>query len=417
MIQVLLVTICLAALPYQGSSIMLESGKVNDYEVVYPQRLAPLPEGAVQQKYEDTMQYEFKVNGETIVLHLEKNKGLFSKDYSETHYSPDGRKITTYPSVEDHCYYHGRIENYEDSTASISACNGLKGHFKIQGETYFIESLKLSDSEAHAVLKYENVGKEDETHQICGVTLNWKSYDPIKRPSRLNLTPKQQTWPQTSVNLQLIVDHSMYAKYNSNSEKITKTVQERVNIMKEIFKPLNFDITLSGIEMWDKKDLITVKTAATDTLKLFAKWRQTDLLKRIDNDNAQLQTAVDFDGETVGLAFKSTMCDKRYSAGIIQDHSAIPLLMAVTIAHELGHNLGMDHDDTSKCNCNVCIMAPRLNTNPSKTFSDCSNNDYQKFLTDKKPKCIHKKSLKTDTVSTSVSGNEPLDDNVDGFHA
>ncbi|XP_015686692.2 zinc metalloproteinase/disintegrin PMMP-2, partial [Protobothrops mucrosquamatus] len=86
-------------------------------------------------------------------------RGLFSEDYSETHYSPDGREITTYPSVEDHCYYHGRIQNDADSTASISACNGLKGHFKLQGETYLIEPLKLSDSEAHAVYKYENVEK------------------------------------------------------------------------------------------------------------------------------------------------------------------------------------------------------------------------------------------------------------------
>ncbi|XP_015686551.1 snake venom metalloproteinase ACLF-like, partial [Protobothrops mucrosquamatus] len=77
-------------------------------------------------QYEDAMQYEFKVNGEPVVLHLEKNKGLFSEDYSDTHYSPDGREITTYPSVEDHCYYHGRIQNDADSTASISACNGLK---------------------------------------------------------------------------------------------------------------------------------------------------------------------------------------------------------------------------------------------------------------------------------------------------
>ncbi|XP_015686536.1 snake venom metalloproteinase ACLF-like, partial [Protobothrops mucrosquamatus] len=56
-------------------------------------------------QYEDAMQYEFKVNGEPVVLHLEKNKGLFSKDYSKTHYSPDGREITTYPSVEVGSYF------------------------------------------------------------------------------------------------------------------------------------------------------------------------------------------------------------------------------------------------------------------------------------------------------------------------
>ncbi|XP_029142020.1 zinc metalloproteinase/disintegrin-like [Protobothrops mucrosquamatus] len=74
MIQVLLVIICLAVFPYQGSSIILESGNVDDYEVVYPRKVSALPKGAVQPKYEDTMQYEFKVNGEPVVLRLEKNR-------------------------------------------------------------------------------------------------------------------------------------------------------------------------------------------------------------------------------------------------------------------------------------------------------------------------------------------------------
>ncbi|KAL7992494.1 hypothetical protein Chor_016750 [Crotalus horridus] len=125
MIKVFLVTTCLAVFPYQRSSIILESGNINDYEVVYPQKVTALPKGAVQQpeqKYEDIMKYEFKVNGKPVVLHLEKNKGLFSEDYSETHYSPDDREITTNPLVEDHCYYHGHIQNDADSTqASVHA--------------------------------------------------------------------------------------------------------------------------------------------------------------------------------------------------------------------------------------------------------------------------------------------------------
>nr|ADI47727.1 metalloproteinase [Echis carinatus sochureki] len=47
MIQVLLVIICLAVFPYQGSSIILESGNINDYEIVYPKKVAVLPTGAM----------------------------------------------------------------------------------------------------------------------------------------------------------------------------------------------------------------------------------------------------------------------------------------------------------------------------------------------------------------------------------
>ncbi|ETE56384.1 hypothetical protein L345_17905, partial [Ophiophagus hannah] len=66
-----------------------------------------------------------------------------------------------------------------------------RGHFKHQGETYFIEPLKISDSEAHAIYKDENVEKEDETPKICGVTqTTWESDEPIKKSSLLTNTPE-----------------------------------------------------------------------------------------------------------------------------------------------------------------------------------------------------------------------------------
>uniref|UniRef100_A0A194ARJ1 Metalloproteinase type III 6b n=1 Tax=Sistrurus tergeminus TaxID=8757 RepID=A0A194ARJ1_SISTE len=411
MIQVLLVTICLAVFPYQGSSIILESGNVNDYEVVYPRKVTALPKGAVQPKYEDAMQYELKVNGEPVVLHLEKNKGLFSKDYSETHYSPDGREITTYPLVEDHCYYHGRIENDADSAASISACNGLKGHFKLQGEMYLIEPLKLPDSEAHAVYKYENVEKEDEAPKMCGVTeTNWESDEPIKKASESDVTAEQQRFPQRYVELVIVADQRMYTKYNGNLIIIRAWVYEIVNTINEIYIPLNIRFALVGLEIWSNGDLINVTSVANVTLKSFGNWTETNLLKRKSHDNAQLLTAIILDRPTIGIAYTDGMCDLNHSVGIVQDHSKINFQVAVTMAHELGHNLGMDHDNNS-CSCGgySCIMSPVLSRQPSKQFSDCSEKDYRTYLTKHGSTCILNEPLPTDIVSPPVCGNELLE--------
>uniref|UniRef100_A0A6B2F229 Disintegrin domain-containing protein n=1 Tax=Bothriechis nigroviridis TaxID=88079 RepID=A0A6B2F229_BOTNI len=412
MIEVLLVTIYLAVFPYQGSSIILESGNVNDYEIVYPRKVTALPKGAGQPKYEDAMQYEFKVNGEPVVLHLEKNKGLFSKDYSETHYSSDGRKITTNPPVEDHCYYHGRIENDADSTGSISACNGLKGHFKLQGEMYLIEPLKLSDSEAHAVYKYENVEKEDEAPKMCGVTeTNWESYGPIKKASQSNLTPEQQRFnPLKYVELVIVADHRMVMKNNGDLDRIRIKIYEIVNILNEMFRYLYIRIALVDLEIWSNGDLINVTSASGDTLDSFGNWRQTDLLKRKSHDNAQLLTDIDFNGTTIGIAYVAGMCNPYLSVGIVQDHSAINFLVAVTMAHELGHNLGMRHD-TDSCTCGgySCIMCAVLSDQPSKFFSNCSYIQYGQFIMNQNSQCILNEPLGTDIVSPPVCGNELLE--------
>lgn len=45
-----------------------------------------------------------------------------------------------------------------------------------------------------------------------------------------------------------------------------------------------------------------------------------------------------------------------------QDHNDRAIAVGATLAHEMGHNLGMDHDDSSACACSgdSCIMAAAL---------------------------------------------------------
>nr|QGC85373.1 metalloproteinase [Dispholidus typus] len=414
MIQALLVTICLAVFPYQGRSIILESGTVNDYEVVYPKKISALPKGVQnpeqESKYEDIMQYEFQVNGEPVVLHLERTKGLFSEDYTETHYSPDGIEITTSPPVQDHCYYHGYIQNDADSIAVLSACDGLRGHFKHQGETYLIEPLKFSHSEAHAVYKAENVEKEDETPKICGVThRTWELDEPIKKISQVSLTPEEQARFldfKKYIEFFVVVDNRMYREYNNNSPVISKRVYRIVNIINRICKALDIHVALVGLEIWNNGDMINVSSVANVTLNSFGKWREKVLLPRKRNDNAQLLTEIDFDG-VVGIAYAGGICMPYLSVATVQDHNKRTDMMATTMAHELAHNLGIDHDTTS-CNCggNLCVMFPVEYRHPLYKFSNCSIQQYREFLIRWSPQCILNKPNITDIVAPAVCGNE-----------
>lgn len=68
---------------------------------------------------------------------------------------------------------------------------------------------------------------------------------------------------------------------------------------------------------------------------------------------------IQFEGGVVGKALKGPICTYEFSGGVSMDHSNVIGLVATTVAHELGHNFGMEHD-TQDCECpkDRCIMAP-----------------------------------------------------------
>ncbi|EGV91982.1 Disintegrin and metalloproteinase domain-containing protein 7 [Cricetulus griseus] len=99
----------------------------------------------------------------------------------------------------------------------------------------------------------------------------------------------------------------------------------------------------------------------------------------------------------------------------IKEHKVEDLLPDVNIignriAHQLGHSLGMQHDEFP-CTCPVgkCVMGGSGSI-PAIKFSKCSQTQYQQYLKDQKPACILNNPLPADFNEFPFCGNKKVDE-------
>ncbi|XP_072259049.1 zinc metalloproteinase-disintegrin-like VAP1 [Pyxicephalus adspersus] len=375
------------------------------YQVVYPRKIHTQHKRDTESKYPDLVHYGLELNGEPIELQLERTEDLLTDNYTETRYLDNGTPVTTSPAWRDHCHYQGRVKNDDNSQVSLSLCHGLSGFIKTQEQQLLIEPLSQTESGAHAVYPYQ----AQETPKTCGVDHSMYN-DSIMTKTSFSISNAQKIAflrARKFIRLYIVADNSMFIKYNRNKKELQERVYGIVNFVNLVYKPLNIFVALTGLEIWDRGDQFEVVTSANANLDNFSKWRKDYLLSRKPNDNAQFLTHTDFDGATVGLAWIGTLCSDTHSTGVIQDHSKEYIPVGATIAHEMGHNLGMNHDSNSCiCSSESCIMAPSLSYNTPREFSSCSQQNYQDFLLNNMPLCMMDAPNKNDIESPAVCGNK-----------
>uniref|UniRef100_A0A3B4BF80 Uncharacterized protein n=1 Tax=Periophthalmus magnuspinnatus TaxID=409849 RepID=A0A3B4BF80_9GOBI len=334
-------------------------------------------------------------------------RDLVGQNFIVTHYSEEGNQITTNPDVTGHCYYHGHVMGLEDSSVSVSLCSGINGFVRLQDQTYLIEP--LSEEGLHAVYNYKHLRTKRST---CSHGNTTTFYDHGGRPSGL-FQLGSLVWTHIVIPSFNFPHISFQYKKIGSKKTVEARVLEVANHVDKLYRPVGVRVMLVGMDIWSYRDQIEVSSNPEITLGRFLEWRQQRLLPRIKHDNAQFITGVDFDGSTVGLANTNAMCTSK-SGAVNEDHNSNSIGVASTIAHEMGHNLGLSHDHEN-CVCGSsrskkgCIMSESVGIVYPELFSSCSQQQLSMFLEEINPECLLDKPSTNRIYGGPVCGNAFLE--------
>ncbi|CAI8048180.1 Disintegrin and metalloproteinase domain-containing protein 8, partial [Geodia barretti] len=324
-----------------------------------------------------------------FTLKLQLNGVLIPRTFKSHYFDKNGKEVID--KGRTNCFYQGEVSERPDWQVVVNLCKGLSGTFGVHGaevnreEFYHIEPLRgdsntfqrgknLIDllTRPHAIYLDTELSDSNGT---CGSHPGVHDHHPtidLSAEERSKLRAKRQSGQQfLFVELVIVNDQSQFNE-NGNLENTVIRALDIANQMDTLFRVLNVRIALVDVITWNAGNQISVVSNPETLLNNFRTYKPQITTQ---HDAAMLLTNVDLDGSTIGIAFLRATCGSS-AVGVTQDTRRSVAAVGATASHELGHNMNMDHDDASSCNCSDgtsrCIMAATITFNPPTRWSQCS---------------------------------------------
>ncbi|XP_037547052.1 disintegrin and metalloproteinase domain-containing protein 9 [Nematolebias whitei] len=363
------------------------------------------------EKYEDRISYEININNRRHILHLKQNRDFLHPNFIQYSRDASGNYSSLYPKLHVHCYYHGNVDGYENSMVALSTCSGLRGVIFLGNETFGLEPVAQTATNEHLLYLLEDSQSEPVTCGVVSEATSTPRHEPFEPGKSMTSLRRKRSLPQTSyVELALVVDNLRYQYKKKDEKAVRDEMVELANLLDGYYKPLNIRIVLVGLEIFKDSNPFSVDGAAGDVLGSFVGWRKSTLLPKIRNDIGQLIVGrtSSYPGGVLGMAFVGTVCSAASSGGInVYSNDNLPFFSTV-VAHEMGHNMGMNHDST-QCTCDgkACIMSG--GASGSTQFSQCSEGDFETLIIRGGGVCLRNLPSPSNVIGTAVCGNGRLD--------
>uniref|UniRef100_A0A8D2Q151 ADAM metallopeptidase domain 12 n=1 Tax=Zosterops lateralis melanops TaxID=1220523 RepID=A0A8D2Q151_ZOSLA len=222
----------------ESPRLQMSKDQSKDYEITIPFLLNGeqwrAVDGIYSKNHPALLQFVIQAENKHLVIDLERNEGLLARGFTETHYLQDGTDVVLTRNHTGHCYYHGQVQGYPESSVSLSTCSGLRGIIVFENNSYILEPLEGATGE-HKIYRAENLKIAPGS---CGHQLDIPATGAAARATSQHSPAaryKRETLKTTKyVELVIVADNREFQRQGKDVDKIKQRLIEIANYVDKL---------------------------------------------------------------------------------------------------------------------------------------------------------------------------------------